>query len=83
MEGNQVPCPAMEFKLLLFLCKNPNRIYTRAQLYEQIWGDESMNDDNTVMVHIRRIREKIEKDPSNPKALVTIRGLGYKLIHNS
>lgn len=82
VNGRHVECPAREFQLLLFFCKHPNKIYSRAQLYEQVWGEESMNDDNTVMVHIRRIREKIETDPSNPQVLVTVRGLGYKLIKN-
>lgn len=77
--GKEIECPAKEFQLLLFFCKNPNRLYSRAQLYEQVWGRETFNDDNTVMVHIRRIREKIEEDPGNPKFLLTVRGLGYKL----
>ncbi|MGH4121546.1 MAG: response regulator transcription factor [Clostridium sp.] len=77
--GKEIECPAREFQLLLFLCKYPNRLYSRGQLYEQVWGEEAINDDNTVMVHIRRIREKIEEYPSNPKILLTVRGLGYKL----
>lgn len=82
VNGRPIECPAREFQLLLFFCKHPNKIYSRAQLYEQVWGEELLNDDNTVMVHIRRIREKIETDPSSPKVLVTVRGLGYKLIKN-
>jgi two-component system, OmpR family, response regulator RegX3 len=74
-----VPCPAMEFKLLSFLCAHPNRVFSRQQLYEQVWGEASLGDENTVMVHIRRLREKIERDPSRPEFLVTVRGLGYKL----
>lgn len=79
VDGKEIECPAREFQLLLFFCKHPNRLYSRAQLYEQVWGGETFNDDNTVMVHIRRIREKIEEDPGNPKILLTVRGLGYKL----
>lgn len=75
-----VVCPAKEFQLLLFLCKRPNRIFSRSQLYELVWGEESLSDDNTVIVHIRRLREKIEADPGNPQLLVTVRGLGYKLV---
>lgn len=80
VDGKEVECPAKEFKLLLFFCNHPNRLYSRAQLYEQVWGENALNDDNTVMVHIRRIREKIEEEPGNPKILLTVRGLGYKLF---
>ncbi|MFC7439874.1 response regulator transcription factor [Laceyella putida] len=78
--GKEVACPAMEFKLLAYLCAHPNRVFSKAQLYEQIWGEASLGDDNTVMVHIRRLREKIEVDPSKPEWIVTVRGLGYKLM---
>jgi len=80
VDGKEVECPAKEFQLLLFFCKHPNRLYSRAQLYEQVWGEEVINPDNTVMVHIRRIREKIEENPANSKILLTVRGLGYKLV---
>ncbi len=79
VEGLPVPCPAREFQLLVFLCKHPDRVFSRDQLYEQVWGEQSMGDDTTVMVHIRRLRERIEADPSNPRYLSTVRGLGYKL----
>lgn len=78
--GVNVICPAREFQLLLFLCKHPNQIFSRSQLFEHVWGEDSLGDDNTVMVHIRRLREKIESDPGHPKYLITVRGLGYKLI---
>ncbi len=78
--GKLIECPAKELQLLLFLCQHPNQLFSRMQLYERIWGEESIGDDNTVMVHIRRIREKIEIDPSNPEILLTVRGLGYKLV---
>ncbi|MGQ8871071.1 response regulator transcription factor [Paenibacillus sp. TSA_86.1] len=80
VEGQAVTCPALVFQLLLFFCKNPNRIFTKSELYERVWGSEAISDDNTVMVHIHRIRERIEADPSNPAFLVNVRGLGYKLI---
>lgn len=79
VEGSPIPCPAREFQLLVFLCKHPNRVFSRDQLYEQVWGEQSMGDDTTVMVHIRRLRERIEEDPSNPRHLLTVRGLGYKI----
>ncbi|OCT14794.1 DNA-binding response regulator [Paenibacillus pectinilyticus] len=80
VEGQVVSCPALVFQLLLFLCKNPNRIYTKSELYEKVWGEEAFSDDNTVMVHIHRIRERIEADPSYPKFIVNVRGLGYKIV---
>ncbi|EGK11033.1 response regulator transcription factor [Kroppenstedtia eburnea] len=80
VEGTAVPCPAREFQLLSFLCRHPNQIFSKSQLYEQVWGEESLGEDNTVMVHVRRLREKIEPDPAKPRYLVTVRGLGYKLL---
>lgn len=77
--GKSIICPAREFQLLLFFCQHPNHVFSRNQLYEQVWGETSYGDDNTVMVHIRRLREKIEPDPSQPRYLLTVRGLGYKL----
>ncbi len=68
------------FQLLLFLCKNPNRIFSKSELYEKVWGEEAFSDDNTIMVHIHRIRERIEADPSDPKFIINVRGLGYKLV---
>lgn len=81
VDGKESHCPALVFQLLLFLCRHPNRIFSKNELYERVWGDGSVNDDNTVMVHIHRIRERIEADPGKPEYLVNVRGLGYKLIH--
>lgn len=67
-----------EFELLLLLAKNPGRIFTREQLLEKIWRIDNYFDTRTVDVHIRYLRSKIEKDPSKPKHLQTIRGVGYK-----
>ncbi|MCU6709973.1 response regulator transcription factor [Paenibacillus sp. J5C_2022] len=80
VEGADVPCPALVFQLLLFFCKHPNRVFSKRQLYEEVWGEEMYNDDNTVMVHVHRIRERIEADPSRPQYLINVRGLGYKLV---
>ncbi|MNR40998.1 Sensory transduction protein regX3 [compost metagenome] len=80
MEGQISPCPALVFQLLVFLCKNPNRLFSKSELYRRVWGEDMYNDDNTVVVHIHRIRERIERDPSRPEYLVNIRGMGYKLI---
>jgi len=80
VEGELIACPAQVYQLLLFFCKHPNQIFTKNQLYEAVWGEDSLGDDNTVTVHVGRIRERIESDPKNPEYLVTVRGLGYKLV---
>ncbi len=67
-----------EFELLLLLAKNPGRIFTREKLLEKIWNFDHHFDTRTVDVHIRYLRSKIEIDPSNPKFLLTVRGVGYK-----
>lgn len=78
--GKIISCPAQVFLLLLYFCKNPNRILSKEQLFTAVWGYQNDSDDNTVMVHIHRIRERIEPNPSEPSYLVTVRGLGYKLV---
>ncbi|KYG30557.1 response regulator transcription factor [Alkalihalobacillus trypoxylicola] len=80
VDGKNVPCPAQVFLLLRFFCQHPNQIFSKHQLFEAVWGTNHYVDDNTVMVHIRRIREKIESNPSEPKHLITVRGLGYKFL---
>lgn len=80
VEGKILHTPALVFQLLLFLCKHPNRVFSKSDLYERVWGGDMLNDDNTVMVHIHRIRERIEIDPTNPKLLINVRGMGYKLV---
>ncbi|MEK8126669.1 response regulator transcription factor [Paenibacillus filicis] len=80
VEGQPVPCPAQVFQLLLHFCKYPGIVFSKTQLYDKVWGINGQGDDSTVMVHIRRIRERIEIDPGNPKLLLTVRGLGYKLV---
>lgn len=80
VSGKTVPCPAMVYQLLHFFCKYPNLVFSKAQLYESVWGLDGDGDDNTVMVHIRKIRERIEENPSEPRHLLTVRGLGYKLV---
>ncbi len=68
-----------EYKLLAFLMENPERVFTKKQLYNAVWGDDYFYDDNTIMVHISHLRNKIEGDTQNPEYIKTIRGLGYKL----
>lgn len=67
-----------EFDVLTFLALNPNRVFSKEQLFERVWGLDSMGDISTVTVHIRRIREKIETDPSNPQYIETVWGAGYR-----
>ncbi|MFO1442592.1 response regulator transcription factor [Bacillus sp. Bva_UNVM-123] len=81
---NNVPevCTAKEFELLMFLCRHPNRVFTASQLYERVWGEDSFGDDKTVVMHISKLRKKIEKDPKNPEFILTLRGIGYKFVPN-
>jgi len=67
-----------EYELLLFLARHPNQVFSREDLYELIWGLESMGDNVTVAVHVNRLREKIEADPSNPQHIQTVWGAGYR-----
>lgn len=68
-----------EFSLVSLLIKNPGKVYTKQQLYELVWEENYYGDDNTIMVHISHIRDKIEDDPKKPVYLKTIRGIGYKM----
>jgi len=77
---NELPLTAKEHALLVKLYENRDRIVTSDALCQAVWGDDSYGYENTLMVHIRRVREKIEPDPSQPIYLLTVRGLGYKLL---
>ena len=80
MKGNrQIQLTPMEYKILSILMRSPGRIYTKVQLYEAVCGEYFENDENTIMVHISNLRDKIEDDPKKPEYLLTVRGLGYKL----
>lgn len=76
----ELPLTAKEHAILVKLYENQGRIVTSDALCQAVWGDDSYGYENTLMVHIRRVREKIEMDPSNPVHLLTVRGLGYKLL---
>jgi len=78
VEGREVSMPLKEFELLEFLLRNAGRVLTRGQLIDRIWGSDYFGDTKTLDVHIKRIRAKIEPDPSQPQLLVTVRGLGYR-----
>lgn len=77
--GKEISLTGREFLLLTYLMENAEKIISKERLYEQVWGEYSSICDNTIMVHIRHLREKIEDSPSNPQQLVTVKGLGYKL----
>ena len=68
-----------EFEILKLLMKNPKKVYTKEQIYSQVWNDAYLGDENAVNVHISRLRNKIEDDPRNPKIVITVWGIGYKL----
>ena len=75
----EIKFPNREFELLKFLAMNPNIVFSKEQLFEKIWGYDYVGDNATVMVHINRIREKIEDDSKNPRILETVWGAGYRL----
>lgn len=77
--GVELPLKNKEYELLLFLMRHPEQVFSREDLYELIWGLESMGDNITVAVHINRLREKVEDVPSEPKLLQTVWGVGYRL----
>ena len=74
----QITLTPMEYKLLSLMMKNPGRIFTKAQLYENINGEFFESDENTIMVHISKLRDKIETDPKQPVYIKTVRGVGYR-----
>ncbi len=79
VDGREVELKNREYELLLFFMRNPDTVFSREALYEHIWGMEAMGDNATVAVHINRLREKIEQDPSNPRYIQTVWGAGYRL----
>lgn len=78
VNGEEIELRAKEFDVLVLLASNPDRVFTKEDLFERIWGIDSFGDITTVTVHIRKIREKVEEDPSNPKYIQTIWGVGYR-----
>ena len=77
--GQEVALPLKEFDLLEYLLRNVGRVLTRGQLIDRVWGSDYVGDTKTLDVHVKRLRAKLEPDPANPKYLLTVRGLGYKL----
>jgi len=78
VNGERIKLALKEFELLEMLLRNAGRVMTRGQLIDRIWGSDYVGDTKTLDVHIKRLRNKIEPDPANPRYLITVRGLGYK-----
>jgi DNA-binding response OmpR family regulator len=79
-DGELLRLTSKEFDLLYFLARHPRRVFSRQQLMDRVWGYEAAFDTGTVTVHIRRLREKIEPDPSRPRLLETLWGVGYRFV---
>nr|WP_228046546.1 response regulator transcription factor [Saccharopolyspora sp. HNM0983] len=78
VHGEEVSLPLKEFDLLEYLLRNTGRVLTRAQLIDRVWGADYVGDTKTLDVHVKRLRSKLEPDPTDPRYLITVRGLGYK-----
>jgi DNA-binding response OmpR family regulator len=78
--GTALGLTAKEFDLLWFLASHPRKVFSRDQLMDRVWGYEAAFDTGTVTVHVRRLRQKIEEDPSRPKFLETVWGVGYRFV---
>jgi DNA-binding response OmpR family regulator len=78
IHGQECVLTPKEFDILLFLMENPNRVYSKDDLFERVWGLEALGDSDTVVVHMRRLREKIEPEPQNPQYVETVWGAGYR-----
>lgn len=79
-DNEEVSLTAKELELLKFFAFHPEQVFTKTQLFRHVWNSDYIEDDNTVMVHIRKLRKKIEKDPSNPAFIQTVWGIGYKFM---
>lgn len=79
--GKALGLTAKEFEILHLMAQNIGRVISRERLYESIWKEDSFGCDNTIMVHIRHLREKLEDNPTKPQYIITMKGLGYKLVN--
>ena len=79
VDGEPVSLTPLEYNILRLLLSHPGQVFSSSQIYEQVWNDPSLGSENTVAVHIRHLREKIEIDPANPRYLKVVWGLGYKM----
>ena len=83
VDGEKVSLTPIEYNILLLLMKNPGRVFSSGQIYELVWNDLSLGSEGTVAVHIRHLREKLEIDPSDPRYIKVVWGLGYKMEPNN
>jgi len=79
VDDEEVRLTPLEYKIILLMIRSPGRVFSIDEIYERVWGEDAFAADNTIAVHIRRIREKIEIDPKNPRYLKVMWGIGYKL----
>lgn len=79
VDGEEIRLTPLEYKILLFLIRNPGQVFSIGEIYERVWGEDSLGGASTVTVHIRRIREKIEINPGEPKYIKVVWGVGYKM----
>ncbi|MBU7314146.1 response regulator transcription factor [Paenibacillus oleatilyticus] len=77
--GEEIILTGKQFQIFMYFLRHPNQILTKDQIYEAVWGEPYLEGDKTLMVHIRYLREKIERDPGNPQIIETIRGIGYRV----
>ena len=78
VRGEEIELTSMEYGILEYLMQNAGRILTKTQIFKHVWKEDFLGADNTIMVHMSRLRDKIEVDSKNPEYLKTVRGLGYK-----
>ncbi|WP_343099939.1 winged helix-turn-helix domain-containing protein, partial [Clostridioides difficile] len=79
IDGENIKMTPIEYKIIELLLENKGRVFSIDEIYEKVWNEESFNSENTVAVHIRRIREKIEINPKEPRFLKVVWGVGYKI----
>lgn len=79
LKGEPLSLRAKEYNLLTLFMKRPGKVYTKQEIYEFLWEEPYYNDDNTIMVHISNLRDKIEENPKSPKKIITVRGIGYMM----
>ena len=82
VDGEHVKLTPIEYKIALLLTRSPGRVYSIEDIYQNVWKEDAFCVDNTIAVHIRRIREKIEIDPKNPRYIKVVWGVGYKIDKN-
>ena len=80
LKAREISLTKREYDVLLFLASHPDRVFSREQLFERVWGEDALGDTATVTVHVNRLREKIETDPSRPEYIETVWGVGYRFM---